>query len=155
MSGNVSPRRENTSKKKAPGKKSFKELAKLANVSPATVSRVAKGQVNVDAAIRTRVRKAAEALGIDLDHKRNEKANIIAFMLSNRDLLHNFQARILFGSESYCASQDRELLFMSFRYAANTPSKELHLPENSQSARHRSRDDPRRNQFVEHVKCAA
>jgi LacI family transcriptional regulator, galactose operon repressor len=108
--------------------KSFREVAKLAKVSPATVSRVAKGQVNVDATIRARVRKAAETLGIDLDQKRNEKANIIAFMLANRDLLHNFQARILFGSESYCASQDRELLFMSFRYPPNTPAQDLHLP---------------------------
>jgi LacI family transcriptional regulator len=110
-------------------KKSFKNLAKVANVSPATVSRVAKGQVNVDPGIRARVRKAADALGIDLEQRRNEKANIIAFMLSNRDLLHNFQARILFGSQNFCASQERELLFMSFRYSASTPSKELHLPK--------------------------
>ena len=109
-------------------KKSFKNLAKLAGVSPATVSRVAKGQVNVDAAIRAKVRKAAESLGIDLEQKRTEKANIIAFMLANRDLLHNFQARILFGSQSYCASQNRELLFMPFRYSPSTPAKELHLP---------------------------
>lgn len=108
---------------------SFKELAKLANVSPATVSRVAKGQVNVDSSIRTRVREAAEALGIDLDRKRNEKSSVIAFMLGNRDLLHNFQARILFGSELYCASQDRELLFMSLRYSPAIPSKELRLPK--------------------------
>lgn len=125
-----SPRRANKPRSAVePRKKSFKDVAKLAKVSPATVSRVAKGQVNVDASIRARVRKAAETLGIDLDHKRNERANIIAFMLSNRDLLHTFQARILFGSETYCASQDRELLFMSFRYAASTPAKELHLPK--------------------------
>ncbi len=110
-------------------KTSFKNLAKVANVSPATVSRVAKGQVNVDPGIRARVRKAADSLGIDLEQKRNGKANIIAFMLSNRDLLHYFQARILFGSQSYCASQDREVLFMSFRYSASTPPKELHLPK--------------------------
>jgi LacI family transcriptional regulator len=110
-------------------KKSFKDLAALASVSPATVSRVAKGQANVDPAIRARVRKAAETLGIDLEQRRKDKANIIAFMLSNRDLLHNFQARILFGSQSYCVSQDRELLFMSVRYSASTPSKELHLPK--------------------------
>lgn len=110
-------------------KKSFKNLAEMAKVSPATVSRIAKGQVNVDPAIRARVRRAADTLGIDLDQRRNEKANIIAFMLSNRDLLHNFQARILFGSQTYCASQDRELLFMSFRYSASTPPAELHLPK--------------------------
>lgn len=107
---------------------SFKQLAKLAEVSPATVSRVAKGQVSVDAAIRARVHKAAEALGIDFERRRSEATNIVGFMLSNRDLLHNFQARVLFGSEAYCASQDRELLFMSFRYSPAVPPKELHLP---------------------------
>jgi DNA-binding LacI/PurR family transcriptional regulator len=85
-------------------KKSFKYLAEVAEVSPATVSRVAAGQANVDPGIRARVRKVAETLGIDLEQKRNEKANIIAFMLANRDLLHNFQARILFGSQTFCAS---------------------------------------------------
>jgi DNA-binding LacI/PurR family transcriptional regulator len=125
----ISPRRENTSKKKPRKRKSFKDVAKLANVSPATVSRVAKGQVNVDPNIRARVRKAAETLGINLDQKRNERSNVIAFMLSNRDFLHNFQARMLFDSESYCASHDLELLFISFRYSASTPFKELHLPK--------------------------
>jgi LacI family transcriptional regulator len=110
-------------------KSSFKDLAKLANVSAATVSRVANGQANVDPGIRARVRKAAVTLGIDLEQKRNEKSNIIAFMLANRDLLHNFQARILFGSEAYCAAQERELLFMSYRYSAAVPPKELHLPK--------------------------
>jgi LacI family transcriptional regulator, galactose operon repressor len=110
-------------------KSSFKELAKLAKVSPATVSRVAMGQTNVDPVMRLQVRKAAEALGIDLDQRRNERSNIIAFLLANRDLLHSFQARILFGTEAYCASQERELLFMSLRYSPNVPPKELHLPK--------------------------
>jgi LacI family transcriptional regulator, galactose operon repressor len=109
-------------------KPSFKQLATLAKVSPATVTRVAKGQVNVDPDIRARVHKAAETLGIDLERKRNDKTSIVAFLLANRDLLHNFQARILFGSEAYCASQDRELLFMSFRYSPTVPAKDLHLP---------------------------
>lgn len=109
-------------------KKSFRDLAQAAGVSPATVSRIAKGQVNVDAAMRARVRKVAEKLGIDLEPKRTETANIIAFLLANRDLLHNFQARILFGSQAYCAAQERELLFMSFRYSPLTPAKDLHLP---------------------------
>jgi LacI family transcriptional regulator len=109
-------------------KKSFKYLAEVAAVSPATVSRVAAGQANVDPGIRARVRKAAETLGIDLEQKRSEKANIVAFMLANRDLLHYFQARILFGAQTFCASQERDLLFMLFRYSPSTPAKELHLP---------------------------
>jgi Bacterial regulatory proteins, lacI family len=101
----------------------------LANVSPATVSRVAKGHLNVDPAMRTRVRRAAESLGIDLDQKRNEKSSIIGFLLSNRDLLHTFQARILCAAEAYCASQNRELLFVSMRYSPVVPADQLHLPK--------------------------
>lgn len=112
------------------GKKpSFQNVAKLAKVSMATVSRVARGQLNVDAGIRTRVRKAAAELGLDLEQRRNDKSTIIAFLLSNRDVLHSFQAHVLLGAETYCASQSRELLFMSLRYSPSVPPKELHLPQ--------------------------
>ncbi|QOY87288.1 LacI family DNA-binding transcriptional regulator [Paludibaculum fermentans] len=107
---------------------SFQELAQKANVSTATVSRIARGQVNVDAAIKERVRLAAEELGIDLDQRRNEKSTIIAFLLANRDILHNFQARILFGAENYCSAQSKELLFLTLRYSPTVPSRDLHLP---------------------------
>jgi DNA-binding LacI/PurR family transcriptional regulator len=110
-------------------KPSFQNVAKLAGVSMATVSRVARGQLNVDTAIRTRVRKAAAELGLDLDQRRNDKSTIIAFMLSNRDVLHSFQAHILLGAEAYCASQNKELLFMSLRYSPSVPPRELHLPQ--------------------------
>jgi DNA-binding LacI/PurR family transcriptional regulator len=106
----------------------FKDIAKAANVSAATVSRVAQGQQTVDPSIRARVEKAAQSLGVDLMRKRNEKSSIVGFMLSNRDLVHNFQARILFGSEAYCASCEKELLFLSYRYPPNVPHKDLHLP---------------------------
>ena len=110
-------------------KTSFKELAKLANVSTATVSRIAREQANVDPELRARVRKAAEELGIDLEQRRHEKSSIIAFILGNRDILHNFQARILWGAENYCSSQNKEILFLSLRYSASVPPKELHLPQ--------------------------
>lgn len=107
----------------------FKDIAKAANVSAATVSRVAQGQQSVDVAIRTRVEKAARSLGVDLNRKRSERSSIVGFMLANRDLVHNFQARILFGSEAYCASREKELLFMSYRYPPTVPPKDLHLPK--------------------------
>jgi LacI family transcriptional regulator len=110
-------------------KLSFQDLATHAKVSTATVSRVARGQASVDVAIRERVIKAAEELGLDIEQRRHEKATIIAFLLSNRDVLHSFQARILLGAENYCSKQNRELLFMSFRYSPSVPPKELHLPQ--------------------------
>ncbi|MBO0720590.1 MAG: LacI family DNA-binding transcriptional regulator [Blastocatellia bacterium] len=109
-------------------KPSFKEVARLAKVSPATVSRIAKGHLNVDPELRARVDKAAGILGIDLAQKRNEKSNIVAFLLANRDLLHSFQARILSGAEAYCASHHRELLFMTFHYSPVVSARALHLP---------------------------
>jgi DNA-binding LacI/PurR family transcriptional regulator len=108
---------------------SLKDVARYAKVSTATVSRVARGQATVDAAIRLRVRKAAEELGIDLEQRRHNKSSIIAFILSNRDVLHSFQARILLGAELFCSAQAQELLFMSFHYSAAIPPDELHLPQ--------------------------
>jgi DNA-binding LacI/PurR family transcriptional regulator len=110
-------------------KTSFKELAKHADVSVATVSRIARGQVNVDPSMRARVRKVADELGIDLEQRTNVKSTIIAFILGNRNLLHNFQARVLSGAEAYCSSQNKEILFLSHRYSPAVPSKELHLPQ--------------------------
>jgi hypothetical protein len=40
-----------------------------------------------------------------------------------------FQARILFGAENYCSSQNKELLFLSFRCSAGVPPREFHLPQ--------------------------
>jgi DNA-binding LacI/PurR family transcriptional regulator len=110
-------------------KPSFRELAKLANVSAATVSRVARGEANVDPEMRRRVRVAAERLGIDLEERRHQKSAMIAFLLGNRTVLHHFQARVLWGAENYCSSQNRELLFLSHRYPASVAPKELHLPQ--------------------------
>lgn len=110
-------------------KTSFQELAKLAKVSTATVSRIVRGNVNVDPLIRARVRKAAGELGIDLEQRRNEKSTIIAFILANRNVLHTFQARVLSGAENYCSSQNKELLFLSLRYSPTVPPREFHLPQ--------------------------
>jgi len=112
-----------------PKKATFYELAKLAKVSAATVSRIAAGKQNVDPKISERVRKAAAQLGIDLEKKRDETSRIIAFVLANRDVLHSFQARILAGAESYVSANNWELVFLTFRYPAGVPAAELHLPQ--------------------------
>lgn len=110
-------------------KATYQSVAKLAKVSPATVSRVARGNATVAPALREKILKAARQVGIDLSEKLNERSRTIAFMLANRDILNSFHARILVGAEAYCASQNWELLFLSFRYAPNTPARELHLPQ--------------------------
>ena len=109
-------------------KYSFKDLARKADVSVATVSRVARGHLSVDAEIQRRVRQAAEELGLSLENQRHERSTIVAFMLSNRDVHHTFQSMILLGAEAYCAAHDRELLFLSSHYPVSASASELHLP---------------------------
>ena len=110
-------------------KTTLHQLAHAAKVSPATVSRVVAGNPRVDPTIRNQVRRAADKLGIDLDERRKGKSRIIAFLLANRDVLHSFQARVLFGAETYCSQHNWELLFMSFRYSPDVPPESLHLPQ--------------------------
>lgn len=111
-----------------PSKVSYRDIAERANVSTATVSRVARAQATVDPAIRERVEKAAAELGVDIEQRRHEDRGVVAFLLSNRDILHAFQARILLGAERYCSLHERELLFMTFRYSPNAAPREIHLP---------------------------
>jgi len=75
------------------------------------------------------VRKAADKLGLNLEARRKSRSRIIAFLLANRDVLHNFQARVLLGAEIYCTQCNWELLFMSFRYEPELPASALHLPQ--------------------------
>jgi len=112
------------------GKKpTFYALAKLAEVSPATVSRVAAGRQNIDPVIQERVRQAAAQLGIDLEKKRDEKSRILAFVLANREVMHSFHSRVLVGAENFASDHGWELVFLVYRYSPGTPAKELHLPQ--------------------------
>lgn len=110
-------------------KPTLHRVSQLAKVSPATVSRVAAGNPAVDAAIRDRVLRAAEKLGIDFEDRRKDKARMIGFLLGNRDQLQRFQSRLLVGAERYCAQHDWQLLFMTFHYAPSTAPDLLHVPQ--------------------------
>lgn len=105
------------------------DLAESAKVSAATVSRVLSGNATVDPSIRKRVREVAEKLGVNLEERRKSRSRMVTFLLANRDVLHNFQARVLLGAENYCTQCNWELLFMSFRYTPEIPADALHLPQ--------------------------
>jgi DNA-binding LacI/PurR family transcriptional regulator len=108
-------------------KTTLHHIAKLANVSAATVSRVANGNPQVDPEIQARVYAAARHLGIDLTTTR--KNRVIAFVLGNRDNLNEFQARILLGAEAYCNQHGWDLQFISFRCDLTAPASNLRLPQ--------------------------
>ncbi|MGH9401738.1 MAG: LacI family DNA-binding transcriptional regulator [Terriglobia bacterium] len=101
-------------------------MAKLAGVSIPTVYRVASGNAGVSREIQKRVRDAAEKIGIGLDRKK--KPNVLAFLLSNREMLHPFHSHILMGAEAACTARGWDMVFQLFRYDTGVPWKNLHLP---------------------------
>jgi DNA-binding LacI/PurR family transcriptional regulator len=116
-------------KKRVAGRKSatYLEVARLAKVSASTVTRTAAGGAGVSKEVSLRVRRAAAKLGTDLNKK--NRTRIIAFLLSNRDVLHPFQGHILLGAEAYCAANGWEMLFLPFRYPLFGNYAEIQLPQ--------------------------
>jgi DNA-binding LacI/PurR family transcriptional regulator len=108
-------------------KTGLREIAASANVSISTVSRVLNGSTRVDPAIQKTVLNAAAKLHVDLSQRNKTKA--LAFLLSNRAMLHAFHSRVLHGAEACCASHGWDMVFLSFNYPSNAPWSELHLPK--------------------------
>lgn len=104
----------------------LRDVATIAGVSLATVSRVLNGNNRVDAAIQKKVFDAAARLDVDLSQRNKTKA--LAFLFCNRTMLHTFHARILIGAEEYCAEHGWDMIFLSFNYSPHVPWKELHMP---------------------------
>ena len=102
------------------------DVARAADVSIATVSRLVAGQGGANSDTRDRVLKAAVRLGFDLE--RGRKSKIVAFLLSNRGVLHPFHSSVLMGAEAYCAEHDYAVLFLPFRYSTAN-AEELRVPE--------------------------
>ena len=105
----------------------LREIAAVAKVSVATVSRVLNGNNRVDPGIQASVLKAAAQLDVDLSQR--NKAKALAFILSNRLMLHPFHSRVLSGAEAYCAAHGWDMIFLSFKYSLDLAWDELHLPK--------------------------
>lgn len=104
----------------------LRDVATIAGVSLATVSRVLNGNSRVDPAIQKKVLDAAAHLEVDLSQRNKTKA--LAFLLCNRTMLHAFHSRILIGAQEFCAEHGWDIIFLSFNYPPQVPWKELHLP---------------------------
>ena len=105
----------------------LREIAAESNVSVATVSRVLNGNSRVDPAIRDVVLQVAAKMKVDVSQRNKTKA--LAFLLSNRAMLHAFHSRILIGAEAYCAANGWDMVFLSYKYSSAVPWKQLHLPK--------------------------
>ena len=105
----------------------LREIASAANVSIATASRVLSGNSRVAPHIQRVVFEEAKKLGIDPSQQNKTKS--LAFLLSNRAMLHVFHSRILIGAEQCASAHGWEMVFLSFNYSLLAPSTELHLPK--------------------------
>ena len=116
--------KQTTPKRKKIG---LREIAAAANVSLATASRVLSGNSRVAPEIQKVVLAEAKKLGVDPSVRNKIKS--IAFLLSNRAMLHAFHSRILSGAEAHCAAHGWEMVFLSFNYSSHVPWAELELPK--------------------------
>ena len=103
------------------------DVAREAGVSAATVSRLVRGGTRVNAETRDRILKAAQRLNFNLEARKSSR--IIAFLLSNRGVLHPFHSSVLMGAEAYCAEHDYGLLFLPLQYSLTLLKERLSLPE--------------------------
>ncbi len=103
------------------------DVAREAGVSAATISRLVRGGARVNGETRERILLAAQRLNFDLQARKTSR--IIAFLLSNRGVLHPFHSSILMGAEAYCAEHDYGLLFLPLQYSLTLAKDRLSLPE--------------------------
>jgi DNA-binding LacI/PurR family transcriptional regulator len=120
-------------KKTLRSKVRIQDVARAAGLSNATVSRVLNGSERVKPNLHERVIKAAVKLGFDLDRRNDSR--IVAFLLSNRNVLHPFHSAVLVGAEAHCAANDFGVLFLPLQYSPKFPWRELHIPRLLQNRR--------------------
>src|SRR3977135_2432780 len=115
-----------------PGKTTIREVAKAANVGIGTISRVLNSSSQVSQETRARVLAAIHRLGFRPNAQARrilkKRSEMVCFLLSNRDFLHPFHARILQGVESYASSLKQHVLFAALHYAPRTPPEKIDLP---------------------------
>lgn len=110
----------------------IRDVAKRAQVSVGTVSRVLNSRPDVKPELRTRVERAMRDLGYRPNVRaqnfaRNSSA-VISFVLSNRDLLHPFHSRILQGVSAQCEETGFFVLYSRWQYSGDTAPGKLQLP---------------------------
>jgi LacI family transcriptional regulator len=105
----------------------YADVARQAKVSLAIVSQVANGSSEVSPSVQSIVVAAAQELGLNLTAGRKNRT--MTFILGNRDVINEFQSKIMLGAELHCAQHDYDLHFISFRCDLNAPKGSLRLPQ--------------------------
>lgn len=117
---------------RVPKKTTIREVARAARVGVGTISRVLNSSPQVSGETRARVLGAIHRLGFRPNALARrilrQRAEIVCFLLSNRDFLHPFHARILQGVESCARSLNQDVLFTVLHYSPTTPAHRIDLP---------------------------
>src|SRR6266404_3397997 len=115
-----------------PRKTTIREVARAAGVGIGTISRVLNSSSQVSWKTRARVLEAIRRLGFRPNAQARrilkQRAEMVCFLLSNRDFLHPFHARILQGVESYASGMKQHVLFAALHYSPRTASEKIDLP---------------------------
>jgi len=104
----------------------LREVARVAKVSISTVSRVLSQTARVSPELDRRIREVAAKLGMSVE--RRHRTRVIAFLLSNRLMLHPFHSYVMCGAEACCAERDYQMLFFCLHYPRNIPPRQLPVP---------------------------
>lgn len=116
---------------KAPTPVTIRDVARLARVGVGTVSRVLNGGNHVSGPTRERVLVAISRLKFRPHAQARRilrRTEMVCFLLSNRDFLHSFHARILQGVVTYARSLGQHVVFAVIHYDEKTPPEQIALP---------------------------
>lgn len=110
----------------------IRDVARGARVGVGTVSRVLNDGTYVSPATRDRVLAVIRKLGFRPNAQARRilrrRAEMVCFLLNNRDFLHPFHARILQGVENYASKFKQHVVFAAVHYSAETPSGRIPIP---------------------------
>lgn len=110
----------------------IRDVARHAHVGIGTVSRVLNSRANVSDATRKHVQASIRRLGFR-PHAQARRilrrhAEMVCFLLSNRDVLHSFHARILQGVEHYARGLKQHVVFGAVFYDEAVRPNRILLP---------------------------
>lgn len=118
--------------KPVPKPVTIRDVARLAGVGLGTVSRVLNGGENVSPAMRDKVGHAIRRLNFRPHAQARRilrrRSGMVCFLLSNRDFIHSFHARVLQGVETYLNSRQQHVVFAVVHYAPTTRPDAIPLP---------------------------
>lgn len=123
--------RRSSSKGSRNGAPTMRDIARRANVSIGTVSRVLNRHEDVDSTLRERVEAIAQKVGYQFSARTrgvvHARSRIIGLVLMNDPGLSSAEALVLLGVETYCSEAGYNLLFA--RHQQNPRSHpEVDLP---------------------------